>query len=250
MDDDELAALLVNERYPRSARYSMRWMVDNAMGPNPVWLVEALTQVMPLDAGMRVLDLGCGTALTSIFLAQEFDVEVWAADLWVKPTENWSRVTERGLHDRVHPLHAEAHALPFSEDFFDALVSIDAYHYFGTDDLYIGSYARFVKPGGPIGIVVPGLAEEPETLPPSHLARHWKWDFCSFHSPAWWRRHWQKTGQVTVDLADWLPDGWHDWLRWNDACDRDRGVAGDDAAMLREDGGRLLGFTRVAAHRT
>jgi hypothetical protein len=70
------------------------------------------------------------------------------------------------------------------------------------------------------------------------------------HSPAWWRRHWQKTGQVTVDLADWLPGGWHDWLRWNDVCDRDRGVAGEDAAMLREDGGRLLGFTRVAAHRT
>ncbi|MEQ4209043.1 methyltransferase domain-containing protein [Actinopolymorpha sp. B17G11] len=249
MDDDELATLLANERYPRSARYSIRWMVDNAMGPNPVWLAEALTQVMPLEAGMRVLDMGCGTALTSIFLAKEFDVEVWAADLWVKPTENWSRVAEAGLHDQVHPLHAEAHALPFSEGFFDALVSIDAYHYFGTDDLYIGYYSRFVKPGGQIGIVVPGLAEEPETLPPSHLERYWKWDFCSFHSPAWWRYHWQKTGQVSVDVADWVADGWHDWLRWNVACDRDRGEPGEEAAMLREDAGRLLGFTRVAAHR-
>jgi len=38
-------------------------------------------QVLTLRPGMRVLDLGCGTALTSIFLAREYDVEVWATDL-------------------------------------------------------------------------------------------------------------------------------------------------------------------------
>jgi hypothetical protein len=65
----------------------------------------------------------------------------------------------------VHPVHAEAHALPFAEGFFDALVSIGAYHYFGTDDLYLGYYSRFVKPGGQLGIIQPGLAQEYETLP-------------------------------------------------------------------------------------
>ncbi|MEV6271720.1 hypothetical protein AB0L64_31450 [Kribbella sp. NPDC051936] len=52
---------------------------------------------------MRVLDLGCGTALSSIFLAREYDVDVWAADLWVDPTENWRRVDDAGLAGRVHP---------------------------------------------------------------------------------------------------------------------------------------------------
>jgi cyclopropane fatty-acyl-phospholipid synthase-like methyltransferase len=250
MDDDELSRLLANERYPRSARHSARWMVHNAMGPNPVWLAEALTQVMPLEPGMRVLDMGCGTALTSIFLAKEFDVEVWATDLWVTPTDNWSRVAAAGLGGRVHPTHAEARALPFAEDFFDALVSFDSYHYFGTDDLYLGYYSRFVRPGGRIGMVVPGLAEEPDSLPPSHLEPFWKWDFCAFHSPAWWRHHWEKTGLVSVDMADWLTDGWRDWLRWNDVCDRDRGKPGEEAEMLRHDAGRLLGFTRVTAVRT
>ncbi|TDC13929.1 SAM-dependent methyltransferase [Kribbella albertanoniae] len=225
--------------------------VRDRMGPNPVWQAEALSGVMALEAGMRVLDLGCGTALSSIFLAKEFGVEVWAADLWVKPDENFRRVSEAGAADLVHPIHAEARSLPFAEGFFDALISVGAYHYFGTDDLYIGYCSRFVKPGGQIGIVQPGLAEEYETLPPPHLAPYWKWDFCAWHSAGWWRRHWEKTGLVTVELADRLPDGWRDWLQWNEACDQDSGLPPqEEAQMLRVDGGRSLGLVRVIARRT
>jgi cyclopropane fatty-acyl-phospholipid synthase-like methyltransferase len=36
---------------------------------------------MNLQPGMRVLDLGCGRALSSIFLHREFGLQVWAADL-------------------------------------------------------------------------------------------------------------------------------------------------------------------------
>src|SRR3954454_12645263 len=166
-------------------------MVDGAMGTNPLLQAEALTDLMPLEPGMRILDMGCGTALSSIFLAKEFGVEVWATDLWVKPDENLRRAAEAHLEDQLHPIYAEAHALPFAEDFFDALISIGAYHYFGTDDLYLGYCERFVKPGGEIGIVQPGLAEEFDTSPPKHLAPYWKWDFCAWHSAAWWRRHWE-----------------------------------------------------------
>lgn len=250
MDDDVLQALLVNERYPRSGAYSARWMVENAMGPNPVWLTEALTGSMRLEPGMRVLDMGCGTALSSIFLAREFGVQVWATDLWVSPAENWARIMQAGVQDRVQPVHAEAHALPFAEGFFDALLSVDAYHYFGTDDLYIGYFSRFVKPGGLIGVIVPSLAEEPAELPPPSLEPYWKWDFCAWHSPAWWKHHWNKTGVVRVEIADRLPEGWRDWLQWNEACDRDGNTSGEEADMLRVDGGRLLGFVQLIAHRT
>ena len=37
---------------------------------------------------MRVLDLGCGLAMSSIFLRREFDVQVWATDLWFNASEN------------------------------------------------------------------------------------------------------------------------------------------------------------------
>ncbi|PLX25979.1 MAG: SAM-dependent methyltransferase, partial [Ignavibacteria bacterium] len=57
---------LFKPEFPRSNRYDPDWMMDTQMGPNPVWLMEWLTDGMTLREGMRVLDLGCGRASTSI----------------------------------------------------------------------------------------------------------------------------------------------------------------------------------------
>lgn len=69
---------LILEEYPLSANYDSEWVRKNEMGPNALWLTESLTQVMEIKSGMRILDLGCGTAMSSIFLAKEFNVQVWA----------------------------------------------------------------------------------------------------------------------------------------------------------------------------
>lgn len=149
------------------------------MGPNPVWLSESLAGLMNLEPGMRVLDMGCGTARSSIFLAKEFGLQVWATDLWVRPHDNWDRICETGLESQVFPIHAEAHTLPYANGFFDALFSVDAYHYFGTDDLYIDTFSRLVKPGGQMGIVVPGIVEEfTDGIP-----EIFDWDFLQFSQP-------------------------------------------------------------------
>jgi SAM-dependent methyltransferase len=237
-------------RHPRSTRYDLRWAMEHHMGPNVLWLTEALTDRMRLEPGMRVLDLGCGKALSSIFLAREFDVRVWAFDLWVDATENWLRVREAREERRVFPIHGEAHAFPFAEGFFDAAASVDAYHYFGTDDLYLGEHlAPLVRPGGEIGVVVPGLVAEVDGDLPDHLAAHWPPDFWTFHSPAWWRRRWEQSGAVDVTAADMVRDGWRDWLWWDEACAAE-GFGHDErvAAMLRRDAGRNLGFARLVAN--
>ncbi len=249
---EDLARRLTLPQFPRASTYDPAWVLENAMGPNVLWLTEFLADAMHLEPGMRVLDMGCGRAMSSIFLAREYGVQVWATDLWIPAGENWQRIRKAGLEDRVFPIHAEAHALPYADDFFDALVSMDAYHYFGTDDLYIGSYARLVRPKGLIGIVVPGVSEELTGGVPAELAACWPWEFCSLHGPGWWRAHWAKTGQVEVVLADSLPDGWRHWLHWEElriehGAD---GGYGSDAQVLRLDGGKRLGFTRVVARRT
>ena len=97
------------------------------------WLAEALE----LRPGMRVLDLGCGRALSSIFLHREFGVQVWATDLWFDASENLRRIRDAGVEDGVFPLHADARSLPFAGEFFDAIVSLDSFVYYGTDDLYL-----------------------------------------------------------------------------------------------------------------
>ena len=252
MTNEDLRARLAKPQFPRSNNYDPHWIVDNLMGPHVLWLAEYLSEAVPLEPGMRVLDLGCGKAISSIFLAKEFGVSVTAADLWIKPTENQKRIDEAGVADRVTPVHAEAHALPFADGSFDAIVSLDAYHYFGTDDLYLGTIVKFLRPGGYLGIVVPGLAHEIVEAPES-IKPWWEWDFCSFHSPQWWRHHWTKTGLLTVETADRMPDGrafWLEWCRFTAPLMGARGAgATREGDMLEADTGDLLGFTRVVARK-
>ena len=160
--------------FPRSAKYDSDWVLENMMGPNALWLTESLAGCMNLDPTMRVLDLGCGKGISSIFLAKEYGLQVWATDLWIDASDNYGRICDAGVEDRVFPIHAEAHALPFADGFFDAMVSVDAYHYFGTADLYLENHlARLVKPGGQMGIVVPGLVEElTSDEAPKHLRQY------------------------------------------------------------------------------
>jgi cyclopropane fatty-acyl-phospholipid synthase-like methyltransferase len=109
----DMDQLLIKKQFPRSSRYETDWMLDNQMRPNAVWLAEWLCGALPLKPAMRVLDLGCGRAMTSIFLAKEFGVQVWATDLWITPDHNWQRAVRAGVADKVFPLRLEAHALPF-----------------------------------------------------------------------------------------------------------------------------------------
>jgi ubiquinone/menaquinone biosynthesis C-methylase UbiE len=256
VQDADLATRLTLDCYPRSAAYNPRWVLENLMGPNVLWLAEALAQQMDLRPGMRVLDMGCGRAVSSIFLAREFGVQVWATDLWIKPTENWRRIAQTEVAERVFPIHAEAHALPYADGFFDALISLDAYQYFGTSDLYLAYYSRLVKEGGQIGMVVPGVRQEFAEVVPEHLWSYWQPDFACFHSPDWWQRHWERSGAVEAIHADFLPDGWRQWLLW-DEVSLEMGYVHEQfrehvcqlIETFRIDAGRTMGFTRVVARR-
>ena len=118
---------LRDERFPRSNRYDPHWILENQMGLNPLWLTEWVCEELALQPGMRVLDLGCGKGLSSIFLAKEYGVQVWAADLWIKPTENYRRISQAGVENLVYPIYADARSLPFADDYFDAVLCTDAY---------------------------------------------------------------------------------------------------------------------------
>jgi SAM-dependent methyltransferase len=195
---------------------------------------------------MRVLDLGCGRAASSIFLHREFGVQVWATDLWFSPSENFHRITDAGVQDAVFPIHADARSLPFPEDFFDAVVSIDSFVYYGTDDLYLNYLARFVRPEGWIGIAGAGLMQEIEGAIPDHLQTWWEPSFWCLHSAPWWQRHWERTGILKVQLADALPHGWQFWLAWQRVVSPANEV---EIRAIEADQGEYLGYVRAVGRR-
>ncbi|WP_461126530.1 SAM-dependent methyltransferase [Spirosoma aerophilum] len=239
--------LFATTQFPRSSSYHPEWIKAGVSGgANPLWLTEWLAQALDLRPGMRILDLGCGRAMSSIFLHREFGVQVWAVDLLCSVSENLQRIRHAGFQEGVFPLRADARALPFGADFFDAVVSVDSFVYYGTDDLFLHDLVRFIKPGGQLGIVGAGLMQEIETRVPDHLNEWWTPDLWCLHSAPWWKRHWERTGLVDVEVADSLTDGWRLWHRWHSAIAPDNQV---ELAALEADAGRYLGYTRLVGRK-
>jgi len=241
--------------YSKSAKYDPNWVAENWMGPHPLWLLEELCENLDLQPGMKVLDMGCGKGLTSVFLAKEYGVTVFANDLWISATDNLRRFEDAGVADRVFPIHAEAHALPYAQGFFDAAISIDSYYYYGTGDSYFPDvFSKLVRPGGQFGIVCPGLAREFEKGYPETLKELWSPEMFTFHSGAWWRHLWEKTGLVEIiacyDMED--PKGvWQSWADWSlENFEKEWGEGGDmDMKLLNADTENDLALIVMAARK-
>jgi len=220
------------------------------MGCPTFWLLERLCEVMELRPGMRVFDLGCGKAGGSIFLAKEYGLQVWAADLWISPSENWQRIRDARLESHVFPVRTEANKLPFAEQFFDVVIAVKSLFFFGTDDVYLRHHlVSIVKPGGQFGIVVPGFYNEFQGDLPDNVPDHLKgyWESCmlyAWHSAEWWRRDWLKTDQIDVELADNFPDneGYQTYLEWER-------IIGYKEKLAEDDAGRNITFVRLVARR-
>lgn len=220
------------------------------MAENALCQCEALARYIPFRPEMRVLDLGCGRATSSIFLAREFGVEVLAVDSATSPTENFHRAVAFGCESWVLPLRADAHNLPFAQEFFDAVIAIDSYLYYGTDERYLPYLAQFVKPGGYFGVTDVGFTREIRKIDeaPQYLRddypKHWSF----VHTVPWWKNHWEKTGLVDVRFAGPMAES--EALLQDYLAGRLPGRS-EDAIMraTRQDDGRLISLFCLVARK-
>lgn len=236
---------LTRPDYPRSASYDAKWLVDLDMGPHPLWLLEDLAADLDLRPGMRVLDLGSGLGATSVFLVREYDVQVVAADLWVDPTDAADVFRAAGVAEQVLAMRVNAHDLPFAQGSFDAVVSIDAWEYFGTGEHYPRYIAKFLRPAGQLGVATPAMTSEVHELSglPEHIDRVVGAEATAWHTAEWLRMQWQLSRAFESVTARSQPDGCANWLLWERAVNELKGQAGSDVQqMLEADGGAFLTF--------
>jgi cyclopropane fatty-acyl-phospholipid synthase-like methyltransferase len=250
--------LMYNKRFPRSNKYDPEFVAENQMGPNSLWLMEWLSEKIEIKENMKVLDLGCGRAMSSIFLAKEFGATVYATDLWIDVSENQKRISEYGLENQIIPIKAEAHALPFAKNFFDVIIAVDSYGYFGTDDLYLSYITGFLKPRGIIAAALPGLMKDFDNFQvPEHLTEKqkngnvfWEPDCFTFHTRGWWFSHWMKTALVEVEINDTLKDGYKYWAQQEKALElAELDIFPSDEETILKDAGRYIGFIRIVARK-
>lgn len=191
---------------------------DFLMGPNSLRILQVLLNKNPksLGADSLILDLGCGTGLTSFALCHETGAKVLANDLWISGEENAARFAAWGVGDRITPVQENADNLNFEKESFDAIVSIDSYHYFaGSEGYFQERMLPFLKSGGVALFGVPGIKEEydEKTI---ELLTSWLGEQAYMFRSA---RQWKKIlgedpnmESVEVFEMDGFEAAWQDWL--------------------------------------
>jgi SAM-dependent methyltransferase len=94
--------------------------------------------------GMRILDVGCGPLPHSL----EFtDCEIYGIDPLIDMYKRLNFPIEK-YSDRYNVVNAPAECMPFKDEFFDAIISINAIDH--VDDLLrvAGEITRVLRPGG------------------------------------------------------------------------------------------------------
>jgi SAM-dependent methyltransferase len=237
------ADLLSEPRFPKASAYDPFWLLENAFAANPLWLAEWVFGDLNLTKGMKVLDLGCGLAKSSVFLAREYGVRVWCVDLWSDVETIAQTIVDARSSESVIPVNADVKELPFEFESFDAILAFDSMQYFGTDCLFLPYIAQFLKPGGILGFASAGLVNEVRRVVPEHLEKVWTPDYWCLRTEEWWVEHWERTGIVDVFSSETMEGGWKLWHRWADAGDCPAWYL--DA--LSKDAGRHLGYIKVVA---
>ena len=233
-------------KYPLSEKYGTPELMKKIMGPNPLKLEEELLTGHRIPKGSLVCDLGSGQGLTSVFLAREYGFTVYAADLWSEPEDNRRFFAQMGLTDaQVLPVKADASALPFAPETFDAVVSIDSYHYFGRNPAFLDEkLLPFVKAGGYVYIAIPGMKRDcHDHLPPELLLSWTPEDLETMHDAAYWRGIVSRSRDCEVlEVSEMVSNEevWADWLR------QENPYAVGDRKSMNAGAGKYRNFVKIA----
>ena len=232
-------------KYLKSEKYMGNDYMKYIMGPNPLKLCEELLAEHRIPAGARVMDLGSGEGLTSAFLAKEYGFTVYAADLWSEPESHYPLFENFGLsREQCIPVKADANDLPFEREFFDSVVCVDSYNYFGRDPAYLDEkLLPFVKSGGMIYAAVTGMKKDCHDNIPEVLLRSWNAEQLDYiHDAQWWRNMVSQSRDcevVSVHEMQSNAEVWADWLR------QDNEYAAGDRATMENGGLDYMNFVAI-----
>ena len=210
-------------KYLKVEKYDTDLINQKIMGPNPLKLEEELLENNSIKPGSIVMDLGSGQGITSIFLVKEYGFKVYATDLWSNPEDNKKFFEEMGLsEEEIIPVKMDATDLKYEKEFFDAVISTDSYNYFGRDEKFLDDkLLPFVKSGGYIYIVVPGMKSDYHSNLPEELLISWTPEQLEYiQDIEYWKNIISKSKDseiISIHEMESNEECWNDWIK----CDNE-----------------------------
>ena len=112
-------------------------------------LLSAIAQ-LGIPPGAVVLDAGCGTGLNLVEIERRFGYVGWGVDASRHASGFWK------TQERTRRMVGSINELPFSECYFDLIVSVDVLGCSGVDiRRTLQEFNRTLKPGGAMVLLVP-----------------------------------------------------------------------------------------------
>jgi ubiquinone/menaquinone biosynthesis C-methylase UbiE len=156
-----VGAALWWRKNPSACPYSQRFWVE---APHPFITRDRLREALAPDEGERLLEVGPGTGYYTLDAAEWVGSEGQVEILDVQQEmldHTMRRAGERGLAN-ISPTLADATALPYDDDGFDAAYLITVLGEIPDQDSAVRELARVLKPGG--RLVVGELLGDPHYL--------------------------------------------------------------------------------------
>lgn len=134
-----------------------------------VAVTDELLALCHVGRDSLVLEIGCGVGITPCYAARTLGCQVTAIDRSARMLA-WAqrRVRRERLDARVLLVNADATALPFADNSFDAVVCESVTAFVPDKARALSEYARVVRPGGLVGLTE-GVWLEP---PPVELVEY------------------------------------------------------------------------------
>jgi cyclopropane fatty-acyl-phospholipid synthase-like methyltransferase len=169
--------------------------------------LDMLLDVLDLDKGQRVLELGCGNGMVAEIISDRTRAHMVGIDTSAVGIRQAAERTRR-KRARLSFLQADMRALPFAAGAFAAAIAIDSAYYAGHLEQWIGWLREVVRAGGHMAVFFSawiGADQPPEGLLPdqnrlaqalkAHGLRYRTWDFTASEI-----QHWQRKLQLATDL--------------------------------------------------
>ena len=110
--------------------------------------------------------VGGGSGQIAATIAKQWDAQVVTLEPWTDGKAILAYAAQQGVENRVLPLRIKAQAMPFPDNSFDAIISIDSFEMIGEErPVALKEMIRVARPGARIGIAEPMcLSHMPEDL--------------------------------------------------------------------------------------